>query len=228
MAPSRVLSGDWDVVSPSSGGDGGSSFAAGGGLQGGSSAKPGELGGEVADKIFALLDKSGQKNFGLHIDNSDGFYLYVNGVHLGDTAAQRYNRSVPMASALRRGDFVVAVNGLPANADHMSQFIIDESNVELEVVRPEVLRIKIKKLGGPLGVEFLALEGCHSALIERIGSGALKNWNLAHPGREVMPGDRVISVNGKEGTGEQLMDMMAGLPSFELMLHRCPENIHEI
>ena len=27
---------------------------------------------------------------GLHIDNSDGFYLYVNGVHLGDASYNNY------------------------------------------------------------------------------------------------------------------------------------------
>mmetsp|Transcript_23534 Transcript_23534/g.54364 ORF Transcript_23534/g.54364 Transcript_23534/m.54364 type:complete len:170 (-) Transcript_23534:218-727(-) len=61
-----------------------------------------------------------------------------------------------------------------------------------------------KRQGQKLGIDVDHQDGA-TLLIEHINEGLVANWNKDYPGKEVKVGDRIVSVNGREGEVLQLV-----------------------
>mmetsp|Transcript_30982 Transcript_30982/g.70911 ORF Transcript_30982/g.70911 Transcript_30982/m.70911 type:complete len:210 (-) Transcript_30982:101-730(-) len=73
---------------------------------------------------------------------------------------------------------------------------VESLQKELMRANSRVVTVHITKVEGvPLGLAFMSR--CGGVLITSVGvDGCLQEWNEAHPGDEVLPGDMILSVNG--------------------------------
>lgn len=97
-------------------------------------------------------------------------------------------------------------------------------------VQPEVVRvITVDKMGCGLGLD-VSRDG-DALLVEGIGPGAIQWWNVLHPVEAVMPGDRIVNVNGVTGDAMLLLQACGAagtlrltvLPSQQTITRKCSE-----
>mmetsp|Transcript_96862 Transcript_96862/g.312785 ORF Transcript_96862/g.312785 Transcript_96862/m.312785 type:complete len:221 (+) Transcript_96862:1-663(+) len=118
---------------------------------------------------------------------------------------------------VRVGDHIVAVNGKRGREEIMPRLQQDRE-LELSVMRPTAFRIRVTK-GDGLGVE-LAPSGEGLKVLIILGTGAIHDWNEAHPSAMVRPNDRIVKVNRTSGKGSDLLNAIKSADNLALVI--CP------
>jgi len=99
--------------------------------------------------------------------------------------ARRRSRSQPKDMGSKKDEWEVACHVLSY------QHCPVESKVERTIV--------VEKHGAELGLD-VSRDG-EALLVEGVGPGAVEWWNTCHPAERVLPGDRILEVNGVVGDG---------------------------
>mmetsp|Transcript_56580 Transcript_56580/g.183968 ORF Transcript_56580/g.183968 Transcript_56580/m.183968 type:complete len:265 (-) Transcript_56580:191-985(-) len=169
----------------------------------------------------AVLERTaGTEPLGLYLDLSDSLTLYICRVNPGTTLpAHLYNIMAPDARRLRDGDYILEVNGVAGKAKDLAEAIKSGGRrLELKVRRPTLTNHTVTKGGQSLGLDLQFAKQGWVLSICKVLDGAVKS-----SGADIRAGDRIIRVNGREGKSDELLSMMTGSGSPEIMLSRCPE-----
>lgn len=154
---------------------------------------------------------------GLYLDLSDGLSLYVCRVAEDSlTPTQRYNRAVPPERRLMAGDYILEVNGVSGSAAKLVQQIKMSSRLKIKVYRAVTLRHLVRKQGQNMGLDLQFAKKSSVLCISQILDGAVKS-----SGMDIQHGDRIVRVNGKEGTSEQLLEELKISNNPDVTVSRC-------
>lgn len=167
------------------------------------------------------LEKFAQDTpIGLYLDISDGRMLHVCGMRLGSNPAQAYNASVPDHLQIKSGDFVSKVNGASGDAKQLVEALTTNTSLELQVHRPALYTVKVNKKANGMGLDVnYAMQG-KSLVVEGLHEGAIKTWNDQNPHNAISKGDRIVAVDGVEGTAWDLLAKLSERDEVELLCSR--------
>mmetsp|Transcript_43396 Transcript_43396/g.68720 ORF Transcript_43396/g.68720 Transcript_43396/m.68720 type:complete len:237 (-) Transcript_43396:26-736(-) len=100
------------------------------------------------------------------------------------------------SSNLRQIEFVEHQRRGADNLNGVRRFRFGKNQDQLEKRRPEIFEVVVSKdEGTPLGAAVKYIN--HELVVLSIsGDGALTDWNDKNPGRAILPGDKILSVNG--------------------------------
>mmetsp|Transcript_50417 Transcript_50417/g.145305 ORF Transcript_50417/g.145305 Transcript_50417/m.145305 type:complete len:627 (-) Transcript_50417:69-1949(-) len=173
----------------------------------------------------ADLDRSSGEALGMDL-TSEYNSLYVRRIP-GGGLVERWNKAHPN-STLSVGDRIVSVNGHSGTSQELLGACDAKAPLKLKMVRVssgplqkprpyETYNIVLDHSGGEdFGADFR--RGNRSLLIMEIGDGLLQEWNGENSRAAVHPGDRVLSVNGKSGTGDELSSALSKEAVLEIEL----------
>lgn len=161
----------------------------------------------------ATIDNPRKKALGLEVD-PHGTSLYVTGVKAG-SVVHTYNKGVSSDFGVTEGCFIVGVNGVtgkPVDLDKALKNSAKVTKAELVVCPPQCFHLAIHvRDKGSLGIVCPKRPLGRSILITNITSGgALDKWSAECPEQAVVVGDRIVSVNGKDGKAADLLKMLSG------------------
>jgi len=159
-------------------------------------------------KQFTInLEKSVGKLLGADLDVSCGRMGYLT-IIMKDGIFAEYNRTATPDKQLRVGDYIMKVNGIQGNSLSMLDCLKRENKFEVTIQRPLLFNIAVSRKDAKtqLGVTLVERPSGNSLLIKEVIKGLVMEWNIMHPEQEVRAGDRIVSVNGKGGEVQELID----------------------
>lgn len=149
---------------------------------------------------------------GLSMDVSDGVKVHIIDVSTDDGAAARYNRKASEEHRIRPGYYVVGVNSSSGDAKKLLGDMQNADAVTLDIRKPVLWSVTIeKKDGETLGLDLHYELNSKSLVIDNVSEGAVARCNSGqtNPTMEIRRLDRIVAVNGFEGTSLELMDWLA-------------------
>jgi len=156
------------------------------------------------------------KNLGIDVDITEESSCYVYNVKAKGLVDKHNKSQAEESSKLQAGAFIVAYNGVAGDPKSIEAAMKKAAPTAEFTIRPtETFRIALDKSSGDvLGVDVPRKSVGNSVLIAFVKeSGFVAKWNEEHPEQEVKKGDRIVEVNGKKGTGKELVDMIKRAPN---------------
>jgi len=169
------------------------------------------VGGAAKEECYTFnvdVVRSPGTSFGVDI-SAAGKVCMVNAVQTGSLVGDWNNQSTP-ENRIRQYDRLMAFNGeRPPKGKEMLEKLRDASGpVTIMVQRPVVQKVQVSKFGGKdlgLGV----IDGQSFLLVTRIAEGAINDHNLGASQDDVIKvPSRIVSVDGKKGSGAELLKAM--------------------
>lgn len=169
----------------------------------------------------ASLLKRPEQKVGMRVDTVDGKTLRVI-LLKADGVVAEYNKQVPMERRIYAGDYIVEVNGKSAMSEMLQELSYSES-MALKVAPKDEFLVLLRRSGGlNVDLRFDAYNGC--LLIQEIREGAIMEYNESVAsgggGKEILPGDRIISVNGVSGESADLLEAVQQDGELTLLISR--------
>lgn len=121
--------------------------------------------------------------------------------------AQKRARSLPKNMGSKKNEWEVLCHVLS----------YQHCPVESKVVHT----VTVEKHGGELGLD-VSRDG-EALLVEGVSPGAAEWWNTCHPEEAVMPGDRILEVNGVAGDALLMVQACRTAESLTLTVQRCAQ-----
>eukprot|EP00929_Paragymnodinium_shiwhaense_P053941 TRINITY_DN27043_c0_g1_i1.p1 TRINITY_DN27043_c0_g1~~TRINITY_DN27043_c0_g1_i1.p1 ORF type:complete len:234 (+),score=59.90 TRINITY_DN27043_c0_g1_i1:105-806(+) len=155
--------------------------------------------------IWVAIEKEDEsQDIGLDLDSADRDVVQV--CHVKRGPVQSYNAMATKDQDLRVGDLILEVNGLRHSTQMMQKMNRGSSLLGMLVVRPALFVVCIDKNCGPLGIDIDFTEPGCCFLVRNVKSeGLIHEWNAANQGYQVKSGDRIMKVNGREGSPKELL-----------------------
>mmetsp|Transcript_7514 Transcript_7514/g.15176 ORF Transcript_7514/g.15176 Transcript_7514/m.15176 type:complete len:222 (+) Transcript_7514:34-699(+) len=162
----------------------------------------GEAAPEATSRAFevALTRDSSDASWGFNRE-MDAMGLHV--VQLGQDAdgpVQVYNAAAAEEDRLCEGDVIVSVN-LVTDPATMGRMLRTETEVNLVIRRPWIFDEKVAKGEKPLGISISHLPGGRVLHVDAIAEESVVRASAA----KVAVGDRILRVNGRSGTFQELL-----------------------
>merc|ERR1712217_515735 len=132
-----------------------------------------------------------------------------------NTVVNIYNASASDDKKIKMGDFIVSVNGMTGASASMSGVLKQSQNLQVRIQRPMKFAVTCAKQGDTVGLDLKFGPSGNTLPIEGIKDGAVKSR-----APEILPGDRIVGVNGVTGTSSTLMKAMQDNDPLELELVR--------
>ncbi|CAE7721473.1 unnamed protein product [Symbiodinium pilosum] len=151
-------------------------------------------------------------SFGVDI-SAAGKVCMVNAVQAGSLVGDWNNQCAP-EHRIRQYDRLMAFNDdRPSKGKEMLEKLRDASGpVTITVQRPVVQQVTVSKSGKDLGLG--VIDGQSFLLVTRIAEGAINDHNLAATSDQVIKvPSRIVTVDGKKGSGAELLKMMETSPA---------------
>jgi len=127
-------------------------------------------------------------------------------------AVEEWNTSNP-GKKVMPGDQIVEVNGTSGDADALIGAMKNSELLEFKLTRETSITVELKK-EGPLGLKL----NQDSLEVVGIMSGMIQDYNKTiKPTIEVYPGDKIVGANGKTGTPEEILGVIAATPEGEAL-----------
>jgi len=170
---------------------------------------------------FTVEKDPSLKQLGLDLDPNDGRTLFVTDIRQGPFLT--YNETAADEVKLRKGDFIVRINGVEANAEMLIEQFKKESRFEVLVKRPMEVRAVIDRtsIKAQHGMDFFEKPGIGSLLVTNVSlESAAADWNQAHEEASIKAGDRIVEVKGKRGRGTELLKHVKASAAFHMVLVR--------
>lgn len=128
--------------------------------------------------------------------------------------AQKRSRSLPKNMGSNKNEWELACHVLSY------QHCPVESREQSGLGRA-VRTITVDKHGGELGLD-VSRDG-EALLVEGVSPGAVEWWNACHPEEPVMPGDRILEVNGVAGNALLMVQACKTAETLTLTVRRCAQ-----
>eukprot|EP00930_Biecheleria_cincta_P087825 TRINITY_DN77061_c0_g1_i1.p1 TRINITY_DN77061_c0_g1~~TRINITY_DN77061_c0_g1_i1.p1 ORF type:complete len:314 (-),score=58.31 TRINITY_DN77061_c0_g1_i1:154-1071(-) len=155
------------------------------------------------------FDRSATSVFGVDI-SAAGKFCVVNGVTDGDSLVGSWNASVEADRRVKTQDRLLGINGYTSEKgkDLLDKLKGARGNLVLEFQRPTLFEVALTpapKVGLGLGLK----AGPSFLMVTSIDVGPAKEYNsCAAPQQEIKISSRVLAINGKAGTGDELMSCL--------------------
>lgn len=174
----------------------------------------------MARKFILTVTKTESMPVGLDLDLADKITAQICRVKPG--LVELYNESADPRRKVQKGDHILSVNGVGGNAQKLIERIQQDVSLELEIIHPEEFVASVHKgADGSLGLDLQFAPGGVSLMVAAVSDGALRRWNVENPNQQVQRLDRIVAVNGQEGTPQQLFELIKSGVSLELRVARC-------
>jgi len=163
------------------------------------------------------IDHSPKTPLGVDFDTQDKNVAWVLTVKAG-SCVHSYNKDVKPAFRLCPGDFVMRAHGVvAASSAKMVSSLVQDSTLELMMVRPLEFSIAVDIERQPLGLEFAKASGV-ALLVMRVLAGAVEEWNRVNVTQMIEAGDRIVAVNGHRGKASELLRRIKAATRFHITI----------
>merc|ERR1719240_4127 len=172
------------------------------------------------DSVGVCFSKDG---VGLTVHNAFG-HVFVSSVGLTKGSLGVWNPNASPQHQLCPGDRIDAIEGKAGNAASilkgLEQLTGSVAKVTFVITKPKKpLTIRVKK---PIGLQVIS-HFTHAYLhVKPENAGSMKQFNDAHPDKQVRAGDRLVSVNGVKGEAATLIEIMTKSDEMYLTFLRYP------
>eukprot|EP00930_Biecheleria_cincta_P023027 TRINITY_DN16688_c0_g1_i2.p1 TRINITY_DN16688_c0_g1~~TRINITY_DN16688_c0_g1_i2.p1 ORF type:complete len:306 (-),score=49.92 TRINITY_DN16688_c0_g1_i2:516-1433(-) len=170
---------------------------------------------------------------GLILDTLDSKALLV--CEVLDGPFQRHNETLGHDSNRRvqRDDSLVAVGGTMGDSEALILSL-------KAMTKQQHVPSTAKQAYAPVGLELAHTCGAGGLLVKSIGSGMVKNWNMAHSSKGMRRMDRIVEVNGESrstdkllreikvaaSTGRKLEMQVMRYPGWEQLVAKISKDVH--
>mmetsp|Transcript_120080 Transcript_120080/g.346907 ORF Transcript_120080/g.346907 Transcript_120080/m.346907 type:complete len:229 (-) Transcript_120080:105-791(-) len=169
-----------------------------------------------AEIVAQCTLKDVKEKIGLRLELFDLSPAHIAEVEAGGAIA-RYNASVPEELRICRGDYIVSVNGKSLSSQMAATFKSPTSEaLELRVKRPSLSTVTASRNGRRWGMMLKYDKNGASVLVTSLDADGA----LSLDGVGIRVGDRILSVNSKSGSVEQLLAELQVSDEVELILSR--------
>ncbi|CAL1170034.1 unnamed protein product [Cladocopium goreaui] len=165
---------------------------------------------EDGDTFEVSLERKPGTYFGVDL-SSAGKACIVTSVTSDGLVAEWNNSGVAPRCQVQKYDRLLAVNG---QTSEKSKEVLDmlkhtHDQMVLTFQRARINEVKLQRDGKSLGIHLK--DGPHFLLVLGVEDGVVKDYNksVPHP-FQVVSSDRIIAVDGFEGSGAALMDKVRG------------------
>lgn len=166
--------------------------------------------------FVAKLSKQPAEMLGWRLDCVGLKYIFIFSIsESGSSPVSMYNSNVPDELAIKQGDYIMSVNGVSGVAG-MVDIIDKSSELEVTICRPHFFKATVEKTEA-LGLELKYWQSATTLLIGEIRPGAITKQNV-----DIIPEDRILGINGKTGTVEDLLQAIRAMDTLEFEVSRCP------
>jgi len=182
--------------------------------------------------VVLLTLKKGQ-DVGLGFDFADDKLVRVCHVFAKGPISE-YNAACSPEKRVMVGDFIVGVSSTSAvatTAQDMLRLLQNHGELWLSVSRPYEFAVRtLDKKDSLMGLD-LGYHPCGSCAVVRqvLPQGAMSKYNAVAPrDKQVFAGDYIVSVNGRSGAANVLVQELAEAPALDLQVCRpaAPSPIH--
>lgn len=153
-------------------------------------------------QFLVSIVKDETASVGLVLDVLDGRHVLVSDVKEGPVLS--HNAKALPSERIGVGDFIVQVNGVEGSSMRLISAFRGASRLDLVVRRPWEFGVTVNIGNVLLGLELGRRVGQRSLLIMQVKDGAIHKWNDDNPDLPVKSNDRIIAVDGHDGTGGDL------------------------
>jgi len=169
------------------------------------------------DVTVVTRDSGTEKVF--EVETTDPSVLFIAKIPQTGPVAE-HNATADVYSQLKVGQYIAAVNGVSTNAKDMEKQLAGIEKVELTVRRPIQFTVSVE--GGKMGLD-LTIDKT-SLLVKKVlvgwKGGKAEAWNKQYPNKQIETFDRIVAVNGKKGTGDELFQHLRKDKKLNLAMSR--------
>lgn len=153
----------------------------------------------------------------MRLEANEASRIFIAGVDCAGTAVGRYNEAAPAVHRIRAGDYIVGIMGSEARHLPSVTRIMESAAFELTIQRPRVSTIVMEARGSALGISLQFHPGGTSLAVTHVDDrGSAKACGV-----DILPGDRIVAVNGVRGASAELLAEVKTSQALELTLSRC-------
>eukprot|EP00933_Yihiella_yeosuensis_P055985 TRINITY_DN54968_c0_g1_i1.p1 TRINITY_DN54968_c0_g1~~TRINITY_DN54968_c0_g1_i1.p1 ORF type:complete len:239 (+),score=28.73 TRINITY_DN54968_c0_g1_i1:75-791(+) len=142
---------------------------------------------------------------GAGLDDLHEDFLIV--TEIGSGALQNWNTTCrPPNQVVKPHDHIMLVNRAGGSSSNlMSRIESSEGQMLcLTIHRPKRVELLLQT-PGELGIGVSCLPTSTSVMIEGMSAGRILDWNNQHPDKQILPYDRIVSVNGSQGNSRDIV-----------------------
>jgi hypothetical protein len=157
------------------------------------------------DKFTVKVNKESGTKLGITTCSADGQFLIISSIVGG--LVQEYNAKQPATSKVELGDCIVSVNGVTAPVDALKvkiSSVVGECSFEVQPHSKFIVTVRRDSDDDKLGLDVANKAQHQTLLIRSVLPGLISRWNDASTGYKVLPGDRIVAINGSVGSGQFL------------------------
>mmetsp|Transcript_20919 Transcript_20919/g.60363 ORF Transcript_20919/g.60363 Transcript_20919/m.60363 type:complete len:215 (-) Transcript_20919:138-782(-) len=160
---------------------------------------------EAGNCNFAVLSRANVEDplgMAVEVVPQVGIAVVLRVDEVGDGPVQRYNEEAQEGQRIRPGDYISSVNG-EGKPEAIIKALRSMKNLSVAFRRPRTLTAELRKNGQPLGLNVKHVHLGEALFVEGVSS----NGAAAACNADIKPGDRVVSVNGKNVAAEMVAEM---------------------
>lgn len=150
---------------------------------------------------------------GLGLDVTPGAPMHIYDIVSGGPVS-KYNEHVSEHLEIQVGSYLMAINGVRGDAVNVLGEVGKTNTNEVELQRPHVWTVTVERrtMQEHLGLDLDFADTSRSLLVSGLKAGVVCNFNAGHPASAIRVKDRILAVNGSEGSPAKLMSMLASNP----------------
>lgn len=123
------------------------------------------------------------------------------------------------SSGLQHGDRITKAGG-ESNTKAILDKLREGKSIDIEVQRPPEFEISLKReLDQKLGA-VIAQSGKVSLLVKELKAGVFQDYNEKNPKMQVVPGDRIISVNLKKDNSDDIFKEITSAMTLNVVIRK--------
>lgn len=167
--------------------------------------------------VLLTLSRDAKEEIGLNLDTLDGHSAFVDAIVPG--AIQGWNEAHPPDMQLKANDCIVGANGIRGDPARLLQELKNSTEWKLAVRRPVEVRVTVESHKAPaLGLDLKYSPNGRSLLVSSIADGAIREWNFLHLDHPVTTNDRIIEINGVQGSARELLEAAVNVNRLDLTI----------
>jgi len=185
----------------------------------------GYLSGPPTEFKLQVQRDSTDVKWGMRLDTQGSTRLLVDKVELSGPIVTANSKVEQEERRIGRGDVIMSVNDIGSETSLMMKEFIEKTDIVVTVRRSVEVFVCLERtsLDTSLGMAFPPKPKGSSLLVINLIPGLVQDYNAGEPDKslQVQVGDRVVAVNGEEGTSEGLVTKLSEITGmFRLTIRR--------
>jgi hypothetical protein len=164
---------------------------------------------KIQEPFFVTVERTPKSTYGVDL-SAAGKFCIVNSVTAPPSLVGSWNATAGEASRVRKLDRLLGINGFTSDKgkDLLEKLRDTKGQVVLEMSRPSFFEVEVTPAPSKgLGIQLKAGPGF--VMVTSIEDGPVQEYNArALPDQQIKLSCRILSINGKEGKGDELMAVL--------------------